>query len=69
MPCSMWTPPNTRGVDGMLAFYSVATPVWDSFTATLGDPGNDLRLLAALPPLMLKQWQPADSAMASGSPR
>ena len=39
MPCSMWPPPNTRGIDGMLAVYSVATPVWDSFTATLGDPG------------------------------
>ena len=37
-------------LDAIHQFYSMDPTVWAAFTSRAGDPGNDLRLLASLPP-------------------
>eukprot|EP00435_Cladocopium_sp_Y103_P023330 s454_g5.t1 len=48
----MWPPVTTNTIDGVLQFYSVGAPVWEAFIAAVGDPGQDLRLLASMPASM-----------------
>ena len=38
-----------HNVPDLLNNLGVPDPLWDAFTATAGDPGNDVRLLAAMP--------------------
>ena len=40
-------------VDDALQHFNVPLPVWNAVTAIMGDPGNDLRIVAALPRLAL----------------
>ena len=47
------------------AFYGVEDPVWDAFIRAAGDPGDDYRLLAALPPAALAATTEA-ATMVSG---
>eukprot|EP00435_Cladocopium_sp_Y103_P059823 s1426_g21.t1 len=49
----MWPPAATQSIAGVLQFYAVPAPVWESFVEAVGDPGDDLRLLAAMPASML----------------
>ena len=36
-------------VDDLIQHFGVSTELWQAFTQETGSPGNDLRLLAALP--------------------
>ena len=47
------------------AFYGVEDSVWDAFIRVAGDPGDDYRLLAALPPAALAATTEA-ATMVSG---
>ena len=52
---TMWPPSTVTDIDGVLGFYSVPPPLWVAFCAAAGDPGQDLRLLASLPPYVVEQ--------------
>eukprot|EP00435_Cladocopium_sp_Y103_P025722 s2922_g6.t1 len=51
--------------DAVLAFYGLPGPLWDAFCAAVGDPGEDLRVLASMPAMMLSEAVTA-ARMASG---
>ena len=51
----MWPPPATALLGDVLAFYSVPAAVWEAFCGAVGDPGQDLRVLASMPPQMLAE--------------
>ena len=53
--CRMWPPASTSSIDGVLAFYSLPAPLWDSFCNAVGDPGNDVRVLASMPSTMVAE--------------
>lgn len=52
-------------VPDLLVKLRVPDPLWDAFVLTAGDPGNDLRLVAAMPAWAIPQIVSA-SSMASG---
>ena len=45
---SMWPPANTATIDGVLAYFALPAWLWEAFCTAMGDPGADLRLLAAM---------------------
>ena len=51
----MWPSSSVTDLDGVLRFYAVTGPLWAAFVAAAGDPGSDVRLLAALPPEIVSQ--------------
>ena len=51
----MWPPASVTDIDGVLAFYGVSPAVWGSFCHAVGDPRNDMRLLASLPSTMVAE--------------
>ena len=40
-------------LNAVITHYNVPAPVWTAFTQRCGDPGNDLRMLGALPPQVI----------------
>ena len=52
-------------VPDLLTGLGVPDPLWDAFVMTAGDPGNDLRLIAAMPVWTIPQIV-SSSTMASG---
>lgn len=45
----MWPSSSVTDLDGVLTYFGVTNTLWTAFTAAVGDPGSDIRLLAALP--------------------
>lgn len=45
----MWPPPTCTTISSVLRFFAVPQNLWDAFCQAIGDPGEDLRLVAALP--------------------
>ena len=52
---AMWPPAGTLDVSGVLQFYSVPGNLWAAFCSARGDPGEDLRLVASVPPVVVAQ--------------
>ena len=52
-------------VPDLLHHLGVPDPLWDAFVLTAGDPGNDLRLVAAMPAWTIPQIV-STSTLASG---
>lgn len=54
---SMWPPlvelASISSINQLLLFYKVEASVWKAFCDAAGDPKDDLRPLAALPPPMI----------------
>ena len=61
----MWPPAGTGTINGVLAFYSLPAPLWASFCNAVGDPGNDVRVLAPMPSAMVAEATTA-CRMANG---
>ena len=51
----MWPAATVNDVDGVLAYYGVSAQVWGAFCHAVGDPHNDLRLVANLPSTMVAE--------------
>lgn len=49
----MWPAPHVNSIDGVLQHFSVAAPLWGSFCQAVGDPGQDVRLVANIPPTVV----------------
>eukprot|EP00435_Cladocopium_sp_Y103_P039809 s2729_g10.t1 len=62
---AMWPPAATSTIGAVLAFYGLPGPLWDAFCAAVGDAGEDLRVLASMPAMMLSEAVTA-ARMASG---
>ena len=54
-----------HNVPDLLNNLGVPDPLWDAFTATAGDPANDVRLIAAMPVWTIPQILGA-ALLASG---
>ena len=52
---AMWPAATVNDVDGVLAYYGVSAQVWGAFCHAVGDPHNDLRLVANLPSTMVAE--------------
>ena len=46
----MWPSSSVTSLPAVLEFYAVTTELWAAFTAAIGDPGEDMRILASIPP-------------------
>ena len=55
-PCrTMWPPPTTTTVEGVLSHYSISASTWAAFCQAVVDPRNDLRLVASMPSSMVAE--------------
>ena len=50
---AMWPPAAVSTVGDVLAFYALPSHVWEAFCGAVGDPGDDMRVLASMPAPML----------------
>ena len=55
VPCTMWPGAHVHDVAGILAHFGVQDAVWQAFCGAVGDPGQDLRPLANMPPFLVAQ--------------
>ena len=51
----MWPPSTCTSTSSVLRFFAVNDNLWDAFCGAIGDPGEDLRLIAALPPEVIAE--------------
>ena len=59
----MWPAATVATVDGVLQHFAVPQACWDAFCQSVGDPGNDIRVVASLPPQLV-----ADALLACRLP-
>ena len=53
--CNMWPGIHVHDVAGIIAHFGVADAVWQAFCGAVGDPGQDVRPLANMPPFLVAQ--------------
>ena len=59
----MWPLSNVTSIDGVLQHFSVESSLWTSFCQAVGDPGQDIRLVANIPSTVV-----SDSLQATRAP-
>lgn len=50
----MWPEPSVVSLRELREFYGIPDPLWGAFIETIGDPGEDMRVLAVIPPSVFR---------------
>ena len=50
----MWPEPSVVSLRELREFYGIPDPLWGAFIETIGDPGEDMRVLAVIPPSIFR---------------